>query len=289
MDRTVGQMPLVPSAELLQAAVSGGYAVPHFNICNLETILAVADVAEEQRSPVIFGIHPVESGYAGMDNLVALITSVVRSRDMYASIHLDHSPTFEQVILAIRAGYTSVMFDGSTRPLAENIRITSDVVRLAGTVGVSVEAEVGTIGSTAEYGSEIENPHLADPAACEAMSETGIDALAVAIGNAHGVYIAEPALDFDLLAEIRRRTDVPLVLHGGTGIPRDQVQKSIAMGVAKMNIGTAVHVAFKKGMQKYMAEDPESHDIMKILAAATDSVRDTLRDQIGMTMSANRY
>jgi fructose-bisphosphate aldolase class II len=281
-------MPLVASAELLQAAVSGGYAVPHFNVCNLETVLAVADVADELRSPVIFGIHPVESGYAGMGNMVAMITSVMRSRDIHASIHLDHSPTFDQVIKAIRAGYTSVMYDGSMIPLPDNIRITRDVVRAAKPAGVSVEAEVGTIGNTAEYGGDIENPHLADPAACEAMSDTGIDALAVAIGNAHGVYIAEPALDFDLLAEIRRRTDVPLVLHGGTGIPKDQVQKSIAMGVAKMNIGTAVHVAFKKGMQKCMAEDPGSHDIMKILRAAQASVRDTVRDQIDMTMSANR-
>lgn len=282
-------MPLVPNAELLQAAVSGEYAVPHFNVCNLEMVLAVADVAEELRSPVIFGIHPVESGYAGMDNMVAMITSVVRSRDIYASIHLDHSPTFDQVVKAIRAGYTSVMFDGSMIPLTDNLRITRDVVRVARPAAVSVEAEVGTIGNTAEYGGDIENPHLADPAACEAMSETGIDALAVAIGNAHGVYIAEPALDFGLLAEIRRRTDVPLVLHGGTGIPRDQVQKSITMGVAKMNIGTAVHVAFKKGMQKCMAEDPDSHDIMKILSAAQASVRDALRDQIDVTMSANRY
>jgi ketose-bisphosphate aldolase len=281
-------MPLVPNAELLQAALSGGYAVPHFNVCNLEMVLAVADVAEELRSPVVFGIHPVESGYAGMDNMVAMITSVVRSRDIHASIHLDHSPTFDQVIRAIRAGYTSVMFDGSMIPLADNIRITRDVVRVARPAGVSVEAEVGTIGNTAEYGGDIENPRLADPAACAAMSQTGIDALAVAIGNAHGVYIAEPALDFDLLAEIRRRTDVPLVLHGGTGIPKDQVQKSIAMGVAKMNIGTAVHVAFKQGMQKCMAEDPGSHDIMKILGAAQASVRDALRDQIDMTMSAGR-
>jgi hypothetical protein len=112
--------------------------------------------------------------------------------------------------------------------------------------GVTVEADVGTIGTTAEYGAEIENPHLADRAACEAMGETGIDALAVAISNAHGVSIAEPKLDFDLLAEIRRRAEVPRVLHGGSGIPVDQVQKAIGMGVAKMNVGTATHVAFKR-------------------------------------------
>jgi ketose-bisphosphate aldolase len=157
---------------------------------------------------------------------------------------------------ASRDGYTSVMFDGSTLPLAQNLQLTRDVVRVARPAGVSAEAEVGTIGTTAEYGAEIENPHLADPAACEAMGETGIDALTVAIGNAHGVYIAEPKLDFDLLAEIPRRSEVPLVLHGGSGIPVDQVHKAISMGVAKMNVGTAIHVAFKGAWRKASLRTP---------------------------------
>jgi fructose-bisphosphate aldolase class II len=151
----------------------------------------------------------VESGYAGNQNMVAWITSVVRSRDVIASLHLNHSLTFDKVVECIRDGYTTVMFDGSTLPLEQNLQLTRDVVR----AGVTVEADVGTIGTTAEYGAEIENPHLADRAACEAMGETGIDALAVAISNAHGVSIAEPKLDFDLLAEIRRRAEVPRVLH----------------------------------------------------------------------------
>jgi fructose/tagatose bisphosphate aldolase len=155
--------------------------------------------------------------------MVALITSVVRSRDVIASLHLDHSPTFDKVVECIRDGYTPVMCDGSTLPLEQNLQLTRDVVR----AGVSVEAEVGTIGTTAEYGADIENPHLADPAACEAMEETGIDALAVAISNAHSVSIAEHKLDFDLLAEIRRHAEVPRVLHGGSAIPVDQVQKAI--------------------------------------------------------------
>src|SRR4029450_3803555 len=146
--------------------------------------------------------------------------------------------------------------------------------------GGSVGAEVGTIGTTAEYGAEIENPHLADPAGCEAMGETGIDALAVAIGNAHGFYIAEPKLDLDLLAEVRRRIEVPLVLNGGSGIPVDQVQKAIGMGVAKMNVGTAIHVAFKEGMEgmeEGLAANPGSHDIMKILSGCQARVAVVLR------------
>ena len=279
-------MPLVTNAEMITAAAAGGYAVPHFNICNLETVLAVADVAADLKSPVIFGIHPVESGYAGNQNLVAMITSVIADRGITAGIHLDHSPTFEQVVRCIRDGYTSVMFDGSMIPLADNLRITRDVVRVAQPAGVSVEAEVGTIGNTAEYGGEIENPHLADPAACEAMAETGIDALAVAIGNAHGVYIAEPRLDFDRLAEIRRRTDIPLVLHGGSGIPVAQVQRAISMGVAKLNVGTAIHIAFTKGLKESMAANPDLHAIMDFLSAAQASVREVIAQYIGVAMSA---
>jgi fructose/tagatose bisphosphate aldolase len=130
----------------------------------------------------------VESGYAGNQNMVAWITSVVRSRDLIASLHLNHSPTFDKVVECIRDGYTTVMFDGSTLPLEQNLQLTRDVVR----AGVTVEADVGTIGTTAEYGAEIENPHLADRAACEVMGETGIDALAVAISNAHGASIPNP-------------------------------------------------------------------------------------------------
>lgn len=281
-------MPLVPNAAMIKAAVAGGYAVPHFNVCNLETVLAVADAAADLKTPVIFGVHPVESAYTGNQTMVALISAAVRERGIVAGIHLDHSPTFDKVVECIRDGYTSVMFDGSTLPLEQNIQTTLDVVRVARPAGVSVEAEVGTIGTTAEYGTEIENPYLADPAACAAMGDTGIDALAVAIGNAHGVYIAQPKLDFDLLAEIRRRTDVPLVLHGGSGIPVDQVQKAIGMGVAKMNVGTAIHVAFKQGMEEGLAENAGSHDIMKILSVSKARVRDVVRQYVDIAMSAGR-
>ena len=153
-------------------------------------------------------------------------------------------------------------------PLEQNLQLTRDVVRVARPAGVSVEAEVGTIGTTAEYGAEIENPHLADPAACEAMGETGIDALAVAISNAHGVYIAEPKLDFDLLAEIRRRTEVPLVLHGGSAIPVDQVQKAIG-GRGQDERRNRNPRSVQGGYGGRLAENPGSHDIMESSAAAS--------------------
>jgi ketose-bisphosphate aldolase len=243
--------------------------------------------AEELKTPVIYGVHPVESANAGNQNMVALISSLVRSRNLVAGLHLDHSPSFDKVVEFIRDGYTSVMVEGSTLPLGQNLQLTRDAVRVARPAGVSVEAEVGTIGTTAEYGAEIENPHLADPAGCEAMGETGIDALAVAIGNAHGFYIAEPKLDLDLLGKVRRRIEVPLVLNGGSGIPVDQVQKAIGMGVAKMNVGTAIHVAFKERMEQGLA-NPGSHDIMKIVSGCQPRVRDVQRQYVDITMSAGR-
>jgi hypothetical protein len=164
----------------------------------------------------------------------------------------------------IRDGYTTVMFDGPTLPPEQNLALTQDVVRVATRGGVSVEAEVGTIGTTAEYGAEIENPHLADPAACEAMGETRIDALAVAISNAHGVYIAEPKTDFDLLAEIRRRTDVPLVLRlRNPGRPGPEGDR---YGYGQDERRYRHSRGLQGGMEEGLAENPGSHDIMKILS-----------------------
>ncbi|MFV0425873.1 MAG: ketose-bisphosphate aldolase [Beutenbergiaceae bacterium] len=282
-------MPVEPYTDMVNHAFANQYAVPHFNICNLETIRAVAAVAQERRSPVIFGIHPVESDYAGAANLAGLIRSEIGNRPIRAAIHLDHGPSVDHVVQAIQAGYTSVMFDGSTIPLKDNVQITSEVVSLAAAAGLSVEAEVGTIGKTAEYGAEIENPHLADPQACAQVAATGIDALAVAIGNAHGVYIAEPKLEFDRLASIREATNIPLVLHGGSGIPLNQVQQAITMGIAKFNIGTNVHVAFTRACRTYLNTNPGSHDVMGMLNDAQAAVRDVVEAGIETAMSGGRY
>ena len=164
---------------------------------------------------------------------------MVRSRDVIAGLHLDHNPTFDKVVECIRDGYTSVMFDGSTLPLEQNLQLTRDVVRVARPAGVSVEAEVGTIGTTAEYGAEIENPHLADPAACEAMGETGIDALAVAISNAHGVYIADP----NSTSTSSPKSDGAPKCHWcctAAQQSRSTRSRRRSAGVAKMNVGTAI-------------------------------------------------
>lgn len=282
-------MPVEPYSDMVNHAFANQYAVPHFNVCNLETVQAVAAVAQERKSPVIFGIHPVESDYAGAANLAGLIRTEIGNRPIRAAIHLDHGPSVDYVVQAIQAGFTSVMFDGSTIALEDNVRITAEVVALAAAVGVSVEAEVGTIGKTAEYGTEIENPHLADPQACAQVAATGIDALAVAIGNAHGVYIAEPRLEFDRLQSIRKATNIPLVLHGGSGIPADQVQQAITMGIAKLNIGTNVHVAFTRACRAYLAAHPDSHDVMGMLGAARTATHEVVETGIRMAMSADCY
>lgn len=282
-------MPIVPFTEMVNHASANHYAVPHFNVCNLEMVQAVANAAERLRSPVIFGIHPTESDYAGADNLAGLIRSEVGGRRIRAAIHLDHGSSVDEVLRSLRAGYTSVMFDGSTLALDENVRITSEVVRIAQAAGISSEAEVGTIGRRGEYGETIQNPHLASPDAAEVMAGTGIDALAVAIGNAHGVYVAEPKLDLDLLGEIRRRTGIPLVLHGGSGIPADQVQAAIARGIAKVNVGTNLHVAFTTVLRDRLTKDVDGHDVTRILGMARAAVEDVVQRGIEVAMSAERY
>jgi fructose/tagatose bisphosphate aldolase len=213
---------------------------------------------------------------------------VVRSRDVIAGLHLDHSPTFDKVVECIRDGYTSVMFDGSTLPLEQNLQLTRDVVRVARPAGVSVEAEVGTIGTTAEYGAEIENPHLADPAACEAIGETG--------------YRRTGGSDQQRARCLHRRTQNSTSTSSpkSDGAPkchwcctaaqqsRSTRSRRRSAGVAKMNVGTAIHVAFKEGMEEGLAENPGSHDIMKILSGCQPRVRDVLRQYVDITMSAGR-
>lgn len=277
-----------PITKLLAKAVDGGYAVPHFNVCNLETVKNIIDVAEELQSPVIFGVHEVEARYAGISNLVNIIKSAGHERQVEAAIHLDHGGSFELVMQTIHAGFDSVMFDGSTIPLDDNVRITRDVVKAAHAAGLSVEAEVGTIGNTLEYGGEIENPHLADPESAALIAATGIDALAVAIGNAHGVYLEEPSLDFALLEKIRDRVGIPLVLHGGSGIPDEQVQRAISLGIAKVNISTVLRTRFVDAMRKTLDANTGHVDFMDLVDAGSEAMKEELRRSIHLVMSAGR-
>jgi fructose-bisphosphate aldolase class II len=283
-------MKIVPMKQLMSKAHEKGYAVPAFNSANLEMIQCVLSTAAEMRSPVILGIHPVEVAYFGNAAVpVAIAKTVGADLDVEFAIHLDHGDSEKNVIAAIQGGFSSVMFDGSHLPIDLNVERTRRVVEIAHAVGVTVEGEVGTIGMTDEFGAKLENAHLSDPKWAERLAKTGIDCLAVAIGNAHGFYADEPKLRFDLVEEIRRRIKIPMVLHGGTGIPREQVQRAITMGVAKMNVGTALRYAFVKAMKELTDTEPTKDlPLMKMGSAGIKAGAEVVREYMNMCMSIGR-
>lgn len=282
-------MQLVPMKDLLDEAYKKGYAVPALNASHLEFIKAILEVAEEQRSPVIIQTAYEEIQYAdGGKTIVDLVKNIGYDKDVRVAIHLDHGPNFEAAAHCIRSGYTSVMYDGSFLPFEENISNTCKVVEMAHAVGVSVEAELGQLGTT-EFGTENNNAHLTDPVkAKEFVERTGVDCLAVAIGTAHGLYKGEPHLDFDRLKKITELTRVPIVLHGGTGVPDRHIKKAISLGVSKINVSTALRKAFIEGMQKHMESHPEDLMTMYILGAGMESLKEEIRNVMKMFGSAGK-
>jgi len=279
---------LLTLRQLLAPARRESYAVPHFNVCNLETVQAVLAVAEEMGSPVILGIHPLEVGYAGASTMVEVVRSVGEGRRLDVAVHLDHGTTKEDIMTCIRGGFTSVMYDGSALVLDENLAVTKWVVEAAHAAGLSVEGEIGAIGQTGEFGEAVANPQLADVGSAVALAGTGIDCLALAYGSAHGFYTAEPSLDFDLLAAVADRVDIPIVLHGGTGIPEDQIRKSIDLGVAKINFSAVLRRAFISAMREHLELQPDELSIMAVLGAGSEKMKAPLRDCIALCRSAGR-
>ena len=243
-------MPLVASAELLRAALAGGYAVPSFCVWNAETMVAVLRVAADCQAPIMLMNGPGEFPLLPPAEMGAVAHAVVGRFDVPVALHLDHGDSLEQVAECLAAGYTSVMLDYSTRPFAENAAALRAVVAQARPRGVSVEGELGHVGrvndSTAEGG---EQATLTDPAEAAALvAETGIEALAVSIGNAHGQYTRLPRLDFERLAAIRAAVPVPLVLHGGSGTPPENLRRAIGLGIAKVNVATELVTAVRESL-----------------------------------------
>ena len=274
--------------DLLGRARRENYAVPHFNVCNLETVQTVLAVAEEMGSPVILGVHPLEIDYAGAGTMVGLVRSAGEGRHLDVAVHLDHGGSREVVMQCVRGGFTSVMYDGSALKLEENLAMTKWVVEAADAAGLSVEGEIGAIGQTGEFGEWVPNPQLADLASAVALAETGIDCLALAYGSAHGFYTTEPSLDFALLAAVADRVDIPIVLHGGTGIPEEQIQKSIDLGVAKINFSAVLRRAFISAMREHLETKPDELSIMAVLKAGSERMKEPLRNCIALCRSAGR-
>ncbi len=271
---------LITGKELLDVAHANNFAVPAFNISDWAMFTGIMDISEEKDAPVIIAIHPDEVRHVTTDLIQAIRSRAHRSH-VPVVIHWDHGGTYEQMLTAIQAGFTSVMIDASMLPFEENVEITRRVVETAHAVGVSVEGELGTIGANDSYGESGAAEILyTDPAeAVRFIKETGVDSLAVAIGTSHGLYPAEksPELKLDLLKELKAATGIPLVLHGGSSNPDDEIGKSVKLGVNKINISSDIKVSYHQRMREVLGTDvklrepnsiqPEPIAAMKVTAA----------------------
>lgn len=283
-------MPLVSGSTLFAAAEEGGYAIGAFNVNNLESLTAIVAAAEGERSPVILQASQGAIKYAGLEYIVAMAAVAASRATVPIALNLDHGTSFSQAIQCIRAGFTAVMVDGSHLPLAENAVLVRRVVDVAHAVGVSVEAELGRIGGTEDDISVSEREvSFTDPeTAARFAAETGCDALAVAIGTAHGVYKGEPRLDFERLAAIDRLVSVPLVLHGASGVPDDAIREAVRLGVRKVNIDTEIRLAFAGAVRRALAADETVYDPRVILGPARQAMEQVVREKIKLFGSAGR-
>ncbi|KNE21517.1 class II fructose-bisphosphate aldolase [Virgibacillus pantothenticus] len=272
-------MPLVSMKEMLEKGKENGYAVGQFNLNNLEYAQAILQAAEEEKSPVILGVSEGAARYMGGFNVVvAMVKSLM---DAYGTtvpvaIHLDHGSSFAKCAEAIHAGFTSVMIDASHDPLEENIAVTKKVVELAHLHGVSVEAELGTVGGQ-EDDVVADGVIYADPKECKKLVEaTDIDCLAPALGSVHGPYKGEPNLGFEEMEEILNTVQIPLVLHGGTGIPTKDIQRAISLGTAKINVNTENQIAQANKVREVLNEKPDLYDPRKYLGPGKDAIKETV-------------
>ena len=276
-------MPLVSMTEMLNKAKAEHYAVGQFNINNLEFTQAILQAAEEEKSPVILGVSEGAGRYmTGFKTIVKMVEGLMEDLKITVpvAIHLDHGSSFDKCKEAVDAGFTSVMIDASHHPFEENIEITKKVVDYAHSKGISVEAELGTVGGQ-EDDVVGESIIYADPQECERLvKETGIDCLAPALGSVHGPYKGEPNLGFKEMEEIGQITGVPLVLHGGTGIPTKDIQKAISLGTAKINVNTENQIASAKKVREVLAADPEVYDPRKYLGPAREVIKQTVIGKI---------
>jgi fructose-bisphosphate aldolase, class II len=271
-------MALVSMKEMLITAKEKGYAVGQFNINNLEWTQAILLAAQEENSPVILGVSEGAGKYMGTYvTVVHMVKGLIESYNITVpvAIHLDHGSSFENCKAAIDAGFTSVMIDASHHSFEENVEITKQVVEYAHAHGVSVEAELGTVGG--EEDGVIGGIMYADPNECKALVEaTNIDCLAPALGSVHGPYQGEPNLGFAEMEEISKLTDLPLVLHGGTGIPTKDIQRSISLGTAKINVNTENQISATKAIREILDTDKNVYDPRKFLGPAREAIKATV-------------
>lgn len=285
---------LVSATEMLKKAKAGHYAVGQFNINNLEWTKAILLTAQECNSPVILGVSEGAGKYmTGFKTVAAMVKAMIEEMNITVpvALHLDHG-TYEGCYKCIKAGFSSIMFDGSHFPIEENIEKTKELVKVAHAMGMSIEAEVGSIGG--EEDGVVGAGEIADPQECKKIADLGVDFLAAGIGNIHGKYPANwKGLDFDALAKTKELIgDLPLVLHGGTGIPADMIQKAISLGVAKINVNTECQLYFQEATRKYIEEGKDlqgkGFDPRKLLAPGAEAIKVIVKEKMELFGSVNK-
>ena len=276
-------MALVSMTEMLNKALDGKYAVGQFNINNLEWTQAILTAAQKTSSPVILGVSEGAARYfGGFKVITTMVNALMESMDITVpvAVHLDHGSSFEKCKEAIDAGFSSVMIDGSHGPFEGNVKMTKEVVEYAHARGVSVEAELGVVGGQ-EDDVVADGVIYADPQECKELVErTGLDCLAPALGSVHGEYAGEPNLGYKEMEEVRDLTGVPLVLHGGTGIPTADIQKAISLGTAKINVNTENQIAWTKVVRQVLANDAKVYDPRKIIGPGKEAIVETVMGKI---------
>lgn len=281
---------LVTGIELLSKAHKEGYAVGAFNTNNLEITQAIIEAAEEMRSPAIIQVSEGGLKYAGIETISAIVRTLAAKASVPVALHLDHGTDFNNVMKCLRNGWTSVMMDASKLPLEKNIAVTKNVVSIAHGMGVSVEAELGKIGGTEDNVTVDEREaSMTDPdEALSFVKETGIDYLAISIGTAHGPYKGEPKLDFDRLKKIKELLNIPLVLHGASGVPEDSIKTAVSLGINKINIDTDIRQAFAWRLREVLKTDQEVYDPRKILGPCKDAMKEVVKNKMRLFGSTGK-
>ena len=283
-------MPLVSMTEFLPKAKAGKFAVGQFNMNNLEFAKAITEAGMAEQSPFIFGVSEGALKYMGIEYTVAIAKAAAEESGLPIALHLDHGSSFEVAMKCIRAGFTSVMFDGSHYPLEENIRLTKEVVKAAHAMGVSVEGELGTIGGVEDDISVDEaDAALAKPEeAIRFYEETGVDCLAIAVGTAHGMYKGEVKIRYDIIEQVAKAIPVPIVLHGGSGVPDESIRRAIEAGVGKINVNTENQVACTNAIREILGKDAKVYDPRKYLGPAKQAMVEVVREKMRLFGSSKQ-
>lgn len=282
-------MPLVTSKELLLDAQKGSYAVGAFNAENMEMVQAIVAAANELHAPVIIQTTPSTIKYGGLNCYISIVRAIAETAKVPVAIHLDHGDSFELAVQALVSGYTSIMIDGSHHMLEENIQLTQKVVAACAPNEIPVEAELGKVGGKEDDLEGGSGGYTVPDEALEFVDRTGISSLAIAIGTAHGIYKGTPKLDKERLSAIKKIVDIPLVLHGASGLSDDEVKDCISRGICKVNFATELRIAFSDGVKKLLSEKPDTFDPKVYGKVGRENVKQLVKNKIIVCSCNDRY